>query len=896
MFARLGAAARSCSRPVPTTAPPRFADRAILRICAKTLPQCRHQSTSPPEAAVPAAVPTTGGSPPAPGTGSPAGTSAPGGGRTFSDWFVDNGKLVFGGLISLVVLWVVRSNMADSREDMIVRALEAQSPLSSKEINAICRLNRLPTQVFAAAAAELLKAHAESGGKPVPLADALAVLRQFAQLQGFADALSDELLVQAGAAGDADDAAATAPSQKAQKSSDPLRESLLQVALQLQPVPSVPLGAPRAPDSPEPQAAAPEPCVPGSISRERLAAAVDAVLARALTADVLPLCAVPPAAGNASVLTAGKGKQSSTGTGAKGAAGQTAQAPELLLRPAPPFVGTFALQRAAAIHAAVYSVADAAGEHAHADAAAASHLPHWHPLSMVHSAEMRCQRRAAAAAAVAGSAAGSAVSAVGSAAAAAGEDTFDELSEGPAEPRRGGEWLHDSKLEHALAPTRYITESAPASSMYRPACPLPASEALAAVGGALSSSSSDAGPLRLVGAISSEPAGRSSASAPAAAASGAGAASGTGAAAEASGHAASTTAAVHPLLLLSIAGLLMGSAPELPIAKPPETPEAQAAAAAAPAKPPPPAPLRTLRSPHPTASQRIALYVSMLLGHRDLLAAAASASGPASGKGPGADAGAGSGAADLAATLAAALAAAPANGGLALPVPIADPEPAACAAGKPAPLPVPLPPHLALVPAPVRERRYTAAEVCDLIDLLAATQQLPPRMRVYRPEGEWRQWPLPRWQLKPSPVHLREALEETGLLKDKVTPVTLLEGGAAARPPAPAPGSPARRLPWRTWHAGGDDAEGGPHVPPGHASAGGAADPLLAARAATGLGNCITESIPAEDALLPALSRDLSFEEVRRILVSRAVCAWGECLFIDDYRAGTRTSNRWLQY
>lgn len=609
----------------------------------------------------------------------------------------------------------------------------------------------------------------------------------------------------------------------------------------------------------------------------------------------------------------------------------------MLLQPAPPFAGTFVLQRAAAMLAAVFPAAfdsPAAGASAASGSSttpptAAHHLPRWHPLGMIHTAEMRRQRLAAGASSASGAGSGSgAVASAGGAGAAGaagaasssadgGSDSFDELHDGPAEPRRGGAWLHDSKLDHALGPTHYIAEPAHASSLYRPVCPLPAAEACAAVGGSLSGSSSDAGLLSI------------------------GDRHAAGAAAASNGDAVSAhthssqpaVATVHPLLLLSLLGVLMGSAPELPIPRPPETAEAAAAAAKLPPTPPPAAPPRTLRSPFPTASQRVALYLSLMLGHRDLLMAAAAggaeggagngasdatgggmengtgdATGTSTGSGPAAPAApATAAAAAIATAFAAALAAAPGDGGLALPQPLSAADPAACSKTPPAPLPVPLPPHLAIVPARLRERRYSAAEVCDLIDLLAATHQLPPRMRAYQPAGFARQWPLPRWQIKPSAMSLRQALEETGLLKDKIAPVTLLEGAAAANPPAPpsaiagpagaagAAGA-ALEVPWRTWHAGGAAAAaGGPHVPPGHASAGGAADPLLAARAASGLADSLTADIDEEDARLPALSRDLNFEEVRRILVSRAVCAWGECLFFDDYRAGTRTSNRWLQ-
>jgi hypothetical protein len=463
-----------------------------------------------------------------------------------------------------------------------------------------------------------------------------------------------------------------------------------------------------------------------------------------------------------------------------------------------------------------------------------------------------------------------------------------------------GAWLHDTVLEHALSPVHFAHEPVPEHEIHRPLCSLPLP------GGGFATN---------------------------------------GIAGGGAGGAVGDAVTLHPLLLLSLLGVTMGCAPEpLPKAPVPALPADAAAAASAAAdatKPttdggssPPTAaaasapseatsaapaatPLapsssaepslpqpRSREEPLPTPTQRLALYLSLVRTYRWQQQQHRAEDGSASSGVPAAPA----------VVLASLLAAAPADGTLAAPSlthageaadgldrsrsPLGDTTPTADAQSAEAALCVQPNPSAPLLPS-VYASTFSAAEVCDLIDLLAATWQIPPRFRVYEPKGLARRWPLPTQSLKPSPVHLREAFAELKLHKEKERPVSLT--GTAAAPAAPAgpaladgaAGAAAAlaaagseiEFPWRTWQYA--DAPAVAAV-----EAGSAVDGRRAALRRRAAALALAGDVPTEDAALPSLSRDLSFEEVRRLMFSRAVCAWGECL-VSEYE-GRRTSNKWL--
>jgi hypothetical protein len=830
-----------------------------------------------------------------------------GGSSKIADWIVDNPKLFFGGLLSLVLAWAIRSNVSDHRETALVRALEADSPLASKEIGAISRLNHAPAHVFAAAAAAILHragtpAIANASEASVSYEEAQALLRHLLHAQGFADALAEVCKQLKTAEAAAADAAALG-SAAAQTDSTRAASPAASVPAAAAPAPASRLSPAQTAARAQLLAAATAllPCLGRAsalgrwdLSSDDLLRLLPIALDR-LAQPTLPVVAAPAETGAGVTAAVASDGKAADGGSRKGEAGrQTASLPAgsgpgagvtpPLLQSGPPLVGFYALERAAQLLAAAYPMTDAAV----AAAAAAGYAP----ISLLHTQELRHDRRGGA-----------------HAIAAAAHEAEEEGEEGV--HSKPGAWLHDTVLEHALSPVHFAYEPVPEHEMHRPHCSLPLP------GGGLATNGIAGG--------------------------------GAGGAA-----AAGDAVAVHPLLLLSLLGVTMGCAPE-PLPKAPvpvdaaaaapaaadatkaaadggsAAPSAAAAAAAGGSVPSeatlpaaaatPPAPLlpaepslpqpRSREEPLPTPTQRLALYLSLVRAYRQQQQRAenGSASSDAS--------------AAPAVVLASLLVAAPADGTLVVPstahasdaaaavalnhsrsatrdaTPAAGAQPAATAE------------TAAYVhrsqfvhPNPsVYTSSFSAAEVCDLIDLLAATWQIPPRFRVYEPKGLARRWPLPTQSLKPSPVHLREAFKELKLHKEKERPVSVTgtatapAAAASAAGPAladaaavPAAAGSGVEFPWRTWQY----ADASPVVEAAAVSAAAAStvDARRAAlrRRATAL--ALAGDVPTEDAALPSLSRELSFEEVRRLMFSRAVCAWGECL-VSEYE-GRRTSNKWL--
>lgn len=409
----------------------------------------------------------------------------------------------------------------------------------------------------------------------------------------------------------------------------------------------------------------------------------------------------------------------------------------------------------------------------------------------------------------------------------------------PAPPAPPGTWLHGTALEHGLSPTRYASEPLPKHELQLPTCALPPPTGRAANVHALAL-------LALLGATvgfyAPPPPPPPPPTPP------------------------GEPKSAYDLVVDRVQEFFFGSPPAatLPSVVPPtaadtssdadaavdasavtSTPTAHAAATAATEFD---AEWPSRFGPLPSQGERVALYMALL---REFKAGRAAAPAPATA------------AEAVAQDLAQAL--------------VATAAEAVAAEGPP----LPSNPHAAEPGSPPPEEIYSAEDVCDLIDLLAATWQLPPRNRIYQPEGVQRQWPLPRQSIKPSPVHLRGALAELKLSSDKVRPLTEIEDTKAAAA-APLPSKPPAPLPWRTWQ-----------LEPSGSSEDAATPPLAPPLSALAAGLELASDLPARDATLPVLSRRLTANEVSRIMESRAVCAWGACLWSE--RDGMRTSSRWLQ-
>jgi hypothetical protein len=110
-----------------------------------------------------------------------------------TEWLVDHPKVFLAILVSILATWLVRSNVEDSRETDFTRQMESESPLASREIAALSRENRLPLHVVAALARLLIDS--EDGKVPSAVSgkDAVAVLRGAMQLQRFYDFLKEEV-------------------------------------------------------------------------------------------------------------------------------------------------------------------------------------------------------------------------------------------------------------------------------------------------------------------------------------------------------------------------------------------------------------------------------------------------------------------------------------------------------------------------------------------------------------------------------------------------------------------------------------------------------------------------------------------------------------------------------